>query len=302
MISPISPTNHFAISPIPPINHSATSPISPSESASHSGEKSLVSRPTFNRLTIPTKNASLASGFPYDPRVYDLISHDEWHLLSQDIVRAAKISFSEDYAAWTTGVTTGVLTTPLILVGPVAGYYAGRAVHRKTVVRTVKERLDRDGELRAVLRRWNETKFQDRGFEAWLELPVDGAEIKLHSSLADESTHSKKERKIAKQISKRFKIVIVPNSGVRGQETTCKSPSANRELPLAEVMGNELKDPVELQNTSPAEPPALEMEESTLEIEPVATPKIKQKSPATKSWKSRKSTKWHDGQSLAELP
>jgi hypothetical protein len=81
-----------------------------------------------------------------------LISNDEWHLFSSDIVNAGKISFTEGFAAWTTGVTTGTLSLPLIFVfGPVAGYYAGRAVHRKTVVKMVKERLDRDGDIRVSI-------------------------------------------------------------------------------------------------------------------------------------------------------
>jgi hypothetical protein len=214
MPSPASPAN---------MNSLALSTITPSESASHSESLTLVTRPAINeRLTIPTKNESLSSGFPYDSRVYDLISHDEWHLLSQDILGAAKLTIGEDFVAWTTGITAGTLATPLVLVlGPFAGYYAGRAVHRKTVVKAVKERLDRNGEIRAVLRRWNETTFKGRGFEAWLELPVDGGEVKLDSISGKKPKQSKKERKIASKIARRFKIVIVPTSGSKGQEI-CK--------------------------------------------------------------------------------
>jgi len=68
------------------------------------------------------------------------------------VVHSSKVSVMEDFAAWTTGVTTGTLTSPLTLVfAPFVGYYAGRAIHRKTVVNKVKERLERDGDIRSVL-------------------------------------------------------------------------------------------------------------------------------------------------------
>lgn len=211
------------------------------------------------RFVIPTRNDALSSGFPYDPRVYDLISHDEWHLLSSDIVNSAKLTVGEDIAAWSTGVTTGTLSSPLILVlGPVAGYYAGRAVHRKTVIRTVKERLDRDGDLRSVLRRWNETKFTPRGFQVWLELPVDGSEVL--NSADPKGKKTKQEKKVEKKTAKRFRIVIIPHTGKlkhsqsQGDGWGVVSPVSAEDIPVVEAPGKEHTDPVELaQQTEPVE-------------------------------------------------
>jgi len=195
----------------PYINHALTFP--------NEGNSS-TRKVNFDRFAIPTKNATLSSGFPYDPRVYDLITHDEWHLLSSDIVNAAKLSFTEDFAAWTMGVTTGTLTSAFLVIGgPVVGYYAGRAVHRKTVVKTVKERLDRDGDIRSVLRRWNDQKFTGRGFQVWLELPVDGGEI-----VVPQEKKPKSVRKAEKKTAKRFRIVIIPNNETVDQTPTYAGP------------------------------------------------------------------------------
>ncbi|KAH8601926.1 hypothetical protein B0O99DRAFT_486886, partial [Bisporella sp. PMI_857] len=162
----------------------------------------------FDRITIATKNESLYSGFHYDERIWDYISHDEWHLLTSDITNAAKLTGIENWAAWTTGITTGALSSGFILVfGPVAGYYAGRAVHRKTVVKAVTKRLERDGDIRSVLRRWNEQNFAGRGFQVWLELPVDGGEVEIKEK-KETKTHPSQKR-AERKIKRRFKIVIM---------------------------------------------------------------------------------------------
>ena len=84
----------------------------------------------------------------------------------------------EDYLAWTTGITAGTLTSPFLLVlAPVVGYYSGKAVHKKTLVKTVKEKLGEEGGLRGVLRKWNEQTFAQMGFQAWLELPRESGEL-----------------------------------------------------------------------------------------------------------------------------
>jgi hypothetical protein len=175
-------------------------------------------------------------------------------------VNAAKLSVTEDFAAWTTGVTTGTLSSGLILVfGPVAGYYAGRAVHRKTVIKTVKARLDRDGDIRSVLRRWNEQKFSPRGFQAWLELPVESSEIKLETTPKSEEKPKKQrkaEKKIATKIAKRFRIAIIPNSETVEQIPSYTRPwspgsSVSVAVPTSRVVeapGNEHRDPVELRH------------------------------------------------------
>lgn len=206
-----------------------------------------------NRILIPTRDIALSSGFPYDPRIQHIFSHDEWHLLTRDILAAAKIPFFKDLAAWTTGVATGTLSSPLILVfGPVAGYYAGRTVHRKNVVKIVKERLDREGEMRAVLRRWNGEVLVERGVQVWLELPVDGAELVMpmekRTAGKGDKKAAKEYEKTAKKIAKRFRIVVMAVEGRRGQESTRElaMPMDNGGF-LVEAMGGELREPRELQ-------------------------------------------------------
>jgi len=58
------------------------------------------------------------------------------------------------------------------------------------------------------------------------------------------------EKKVQQKIDRRFKIIIVPHPGgsqaLLGQDTLCESPSDSTETPMVEAMGNELRDPVEL--------------------------------------------------------
>ena len=176
---------------------------------------------SWSRFAIPTKNMSLSSGFPFHPRLYDLkITHDQWHLFSSDIVNTSKISPTEDHLAWTTGVATGTITSPFLLIlSPWAGYISARAVHRKTVQKTVKEKLQQEGDLRSILRRWNEETFMPMGFQAWLELPLDPGELHKEYYVDEmfKNKGPKDQRKAAKEAAKRFRIIIIPNDNARPQ-------------------------------------------------------------------------------------
>ena len=177
---------------------------------------------------------------------------DEWHLFTNDILNAGKLTPQEDYAAWSTGVVTGVLTSPLILVfGPVAGYYAGKSVHKKVVVSRVKERLLQDGDMRSVLRRWNERSFAGKGFQVWLELPVEGDQVSVEPKIQQ----TKVEKKAAKKENRRFKIVIIPHNGKREDSwssTGSPTPPAPRAaVPFVEAPTTEHAVPVEMETGSP---------------------------------------------------
>jgi hypothetical protein len=138
------------------------------------------------------------------------VSLDEWHLFTSDILNAGKLTLQEDYAAWTAGIGTGLLTTGFILVfGPWAGYAAGKSVHKKVVVSKVKERLLQDGDMRSVLRRWNERNFAEKGFQAWLELPLEG-DLKLGTGVKEKKTRFQK--KAEKQEKRRFKSECLPSA------------------------------------------------------------------------------------------
>lgn len=156
----------------------------------------------------------------------------------------------EDWAAWTAGISTGVLTTSLLIfAGPVAGYYTGRSVHRKKVVSKVKDGLMEEGKLRAVLHEWNEKSFQDKGFRAWIELPALKGEI--DSDEIDKETRKKRTRKEKKAKEKersRFRIVIVPHSLAMG--TYISQSSWN----LAEVQSGQWSRISEAPNTERQHP------------------------------------------------
>ena len=233
---------HWKLNPLRNANNAVqlynpNSPVSPLESTS-----------SFNqRFTIATRSDSLSSGFPYHPRLHDLkVSMDEWHLFTSDILNAGKLTAQEDYAAWSTGIVTGTLTSPLILIfAPVAGYYAGKSVHKKVLISKVKERLLADGDMRSVLRRWNERTFAPKGFQAWLELPVLGDEVRMEPKVE----RTKDEKKAAKKEKRRFKIVIIP--GIDKHEYSWSSTASPAQTPLVvpfvEAPGLESKSPVEME-------------------------------------------------------
>ncbi len=142
------------------------------------------------------------------------------------------MSITDDYLAWTTGITAGTLASPFLLVlGPVVGYYSGRKIHRRTVVKTVKERLLEEGDLRSVLRRWNEQTFMQKGFQAWLELPRDPGELHKEYHI-DETLVDKKpkdQKKAAKKAARRFRTIIMPNddaASTTGQSSRNVPPPA----------------------------------------------------------------------------
>lgn len=153
------------------------------------------------------------------------VTHDEWSLFSGEVVNAAKLTPSEDALAWATGITTGTVTTSVLLVlGPVVGYYTGRLVHRKAVVKSVKNKLGEEGDLRYVLRKWNDGVFERKGFQAWLELPLDPGQ--LHKEyLIDETIESPKaQKKAAKKAARRFRIIIVPSGEAFSTVAELSSP------------------------------------------------------------------------------
>jgi hypothetical protein len=83
----------------------------------------------------------------------------------------AQLSKSKQYSAIAAGVGVGVLSSTII--GPLGtgpGYVAGKAMHDKSLREEVEVSL-RDGELKAILKFWNETKFKEQGFYVDLILP-----------------------------------------------------------------------------------------------------------------------------------
>lgn len=128
---------------------------------------------------------------------------------SNQVVNAASLTAIEDKAAWTAGVATGAGASAFLLFfGPVVGYYAGKSIHKKTVVKKVKEKLaEGEGDLRSVLRQWNEGTFAERGVQASLEPPTESGEVVVDQWPGA----SRKDLERAKErMKKRFRIVLVP--------------------------------------------------------------------------------------------
>jgi hypothetical protein len=190
---------------------------------------------TWRRFTVPTNSDSISSGFPFHPQLYNLqVKHDEWHEFTTEIVENAKLSANEDAAAWSAGVSAGAVSSAFLLVfGPPIGYYTGKAIHKKTVVKKVKERMLENGDIRAVLNKWNQRNFKWRGFQVWLECPMDVGETNPGTS--------KKE-------AKKFKLVVMPNSEM--QEPFSAAPWSQAQQGLVEAPSAPHQRPVELHNTS----------------------------------------------------
>ncbi|TAQ89156.1 hypothetical protein B7494_g2554 [Chlorociboria aeruginascens] len=219
----ISPPTPQALAPFTP-------PSFPSISSRSTPPLYSTSPVLTERFSIPTRTDSLSSGFPYHQRLYDLkISHDEWYLFSSEIVKAGKLEFTDDWAAWTAGVTTGVVSSAGLLVfGPVVGYYTGRTFHRKAVVKKVQDGLLHNGELRSTLRRWNEDTFRSKGFQIWLQMPTVKGE-----NTGEAKPATRKGKKHAKKDGRRFRVLFIPN------DTSDEMMGSAPVTPLAEASSGE---------------------------------------------------------------
>ncbi|RDW82296.1 hypothetical protein BP6252_03408 [Coleophoma cylindrospora] len=208
-----------ALSTVDTVDCLSNPPRSPSNAdtpaASLGGNRpsSNVSYPGAQHVIL-TKTDSISSGFPFLSALYDYgVTHEQWFQFTSEIVDVAKLTFRSDLLAWTTGVVVGTIST-LVIVGPVAGYYAARPVHRKSVIKRVTSELRLGGRLRAILMHWNETVFQEKGFRAWLELPRLSGEDQPETDFDPDLSESalKKAKSDREKESRRFKILILPNS------------------------------------------------------------------------------------------
>ncbi|PGG95855.1 hypothetical protein AJ79_09836 [Helicocarpus griseus UAMH5409] len=124
---------------------------------------------TFPTLEIPANGPELASGFPYNQRLFQLhISPDEWTQFSDELAHSARLTTLEKCAVWTVGIGTGIVATPLAAF---SGYYAGKSMKNRRVAKKVRQGQKGKGELETTLSDWNENVFRDKGFRVWLRLP-----------------------------------------------------------------------------------------------------------------------------------
>lgn len=179
------------LTPIPKHRPSAPSP-SRSRESSVGGESRRISfaepaRPAVRRLYIPTKTASLASGFGYDPKLQKYgVLEGEWAEFSDEVVDAANVPTPS--WAW--------------------------FMHKKEVTKRIKRELQYEGDFKRVLRKWNK-HFKRKGFQAWLELPVAKGDPPRSQSVEPGDSSDEEEVKKAKQdekkYAKRFRMVVSSN-------------------------------------------------------------------------------------------
>ncbi|KAH8814354.1 hypothetical protein F5882DRAFT_390345 [Hyaloscypha sp. PMI_1271] len=133
--------------------------------------------PLQRRLRIPTRTASLASGFPYDPKLVKYnISEKDWKTFSDQVVEAAELPRGAS-VLW--------------------------RVHKRDVVNKIKKELQYDGDFKRLLNAWNKKNFRVRGFTVSVELPGP-------PKIRPEDTEEEKE--LARKEAKKFRICITPNA------------------------------------------------------------------------------------------
>ncbi|KAL2072038.1 hypothetical protein VTL71DRAFT_11381 [Oculimacula yallundae] len=181
--------------------------------------------PSFSPLSLATKTEALSSGFPYVVKLLELnITLEQWSLFTSQLLSAARLTAKEDALAWSTGVTTGTLLSPLI-IGPLIGYFAGKSLHSRAVKKVVKDKLAQDkGDLRSVLRLWNLGVFAERGLQATLEAPTSTDDVSV--DMGPSATQKDIERE-AKRVARRFRIVISPYDANSSLDTASNSDQAS---------------------------------------------------------------------------
>ncbi|TVY18723.1 hypothetical protein LARI1_G002859 [Lachnellula arida] len=133
---------------------------------------------TSKRIFLPTLKDSLASGFPFDPRLQKYgVAEGIWERFQGEIVALAEVP--KPTWLW--------------------------VIQRKEVVQRIKRELQYDGDLKRKLKFWNRA-FRQMGFQVDLALPGEHLEDNADPD-GDEPKNPN-----AKRDGKRFRMVITPNA------------------------------------------------------------------------------------------
>ncbi|OJD19115.1 hypothetical protein AJ78_00901 [Emergomyces pasteurianus Ep9510] len=173
---PVPSSPAVSLAPIPPPEGKESDPLLYRQ---HSSENSSIQPHTappeepFPTLEVPTNGPDIASGFPYNQRLFQLhVGPDEWTQFSDELAYAARLTILEKCAVWSVGVGVGIVaTSALAVLGPIPGYYAGKGVKNSRVAKKVRRSQKGKGDLEITLNNWNENVFRDKGFRVWLRLP-----------------------------------------------------------------------------------------------------------------------------------
>ncbi|KAG4434327.1 hypothetical protein IFR05_010205 [Cadophora sp. M221] len=132
--------------------------------------------PIQRRLRIPTKTASLASGFVWDPKLTKYnVSEREWEKFSEDVIHAAALP-KRAKLMW--------------------------ALVRQDVIDKLKRDLDFNGDVKTEMKQWS-AHFRQKGFTVGLELP---------GKVKERDDETFEERQLAESYAKFFRVVITPNA------------------------------------------------------------------------------------------
>ena len=146
------------------------------------------------RVRIVTRNNSLASGFPFDPKLTKYnVTKEEWEDFSTAVLDAADLPKGANWA-W--------------------------SYHRKDIARRLKKDLQYEGDTQRAINAWNR-HFRKKGFQASLELPGPPRH--------DVQPENDEEVKQLKLESKRFKMVITPTAE-KGGSVYSRSSSLARSV------------------------------------------------------------------------
>ncbi|KLJ09733.1 hypothetical protein EMPG_14856 [Blastomyces silverae] len=175
----MSPTLASPTTSIPPIVPPESNGVGSSIYRQYSSENSSIQPHTppqaelFSTLEVPTNGPEIASGFPYNQRLFQLhVSPDEWTQFCDELAYAVRLTLLEKCAVWSVGVGVGIVAVGALAVfGPIPAYYAGKGVKKSRVAKKVRRGQKGKGELEVILNTWNENVFRDKGIRVWLRLP-----------------------------------------------------------------------------------------------------------------------------------
>lgn len=173
-----SPTNSNLLAPTYTTGTDGHSDRSPSVSSTRriSFVDKLPRPPsTQHRLRIPTKKASLASGFDYDPKLNKYsVSEKEWYDFSDAVLSQANLPRSAGWA-W--------------------------SVHKKDVIKKLKNQLQYEAsDVKRTINAWNRN-FKRKGFTVSMELP---GPAKFHENDSEE------QKEQARKEARFFRMVVTP--------------------------------------------------------------------------------------------
>ncbi|KAL6719022.1 hypothetical protein ACLMJK_003257 [Lecanora helva] len=151
--------------------------------------------PSMLPLRVPTKKYLLSSGFPYHSSIFDLgISPDKWTQFSDEIIKATKLSVTQQSLAWTSAISVGLVSVAALPpFGAAAGVFIGKAVYDKSIMSNVRQGLEQ-GRLGEVLKRWNDECWREKGLVVTLVIK-QGKDHHKHESETARKESPKKDAK-----------------------------------------------------------------------------------------------------------